>query len=90
MYFTWTNKKETIDIGIIAGVSLDAWALPFYFGPHCGKYNTKLTNTKDKYITFVTTRSKGWYAYPSFRFLCFYLHIEFDRWYKGDVDGKNK
>ena len=82
MHFNWHNKKKTVEFGIGFGVELDSWALPLFFRPYCGRYNTEMSTDDKGHCAFNKVESTGWFTYPCIRFLCFYLYIEFDRWYK--------
>jgi len=82
----WTNKKENIDTVIQAGVNLQHWGLPFGFVFYPGKHNQNFDyNDKDNEIKFKKIPSVGWYFTLTIHFLCFWVEIEFNRWY----DGKN-
>ena len=81
MYFNWHNKRKTIEIGIGAGIDLCAWGLPLSITHYSGRYNIKMEVDDEGKCTFNKIESSGWFTYPCIRFLCFYLYIEFDRWY---------
>ena len=82
----WTNKKETIDIDTQAGTSLHHWALPFSFIVFWGKHNKNFDfSNEGSEVKFKDIPSIGWYFNLTIQFLCFWVEIDFNRWY----DGKN-
>lgn len=78
----WTNEKETIDIDTQIGVNSQHWGLPFGSIFYPGRHNQNFDfNDKGDEVTFKTIPSEGWYFILTIHFLCFWVEIEFNRWY---------
>lgn len=86
MYYTWKNKKETLDGMISCGISKTYYGLPLALSPIFGRFNSDLTTKSDGSIELVKIKSKGWCLEVGIYFLCFYLCFEINRWYWGKDD----